>query len=132
MKTKTIRQSVTFKASPKTIYEMLMDSRQHAAFTGARARILRKVGGTFNAYDGYITGTHLELVPDKKIVQSWGCSDWPEGHFSTATFALKAVKGGTRLTFTQAGVPEKQYESIKEGWIEFYWEPMKAMLEKTH
>jgi activator of HSP90 ATPase len=128
MKTKTIRQTVTFKASPHEVYERLMDSRKHAAFTGGRASISRKVGGKFNAYDDYITGTNLELVPDKKIVQSWRGSDWPEGHFSKAAFALKAVKGDTRLTFTQTGVPEEQYQSIKKGWIEFYWTPMKEML----
>jgi activator of HSP90 ATPase len=132
MKTKTIRQSVTFKASPKTIYEMLMDSRKHAAFTGSKARISRKVGGKFTAYDDYISGTNLELVPNKKIVQSWRGNDWPEGHFSQATFAFKAVKGGTRLTFIQTGVPAEQYEGIKKGWIEFYWEPMKAVLGKNH
>jgi len=132
MKTKTIRQSVTFKASPKTIYEMLMDSRKHAAFTGSKAKISRKVGGKFTAYDDYISGTNLELVPNKKIVQSWRGNDWPEGHFSQATFAFKAVKGGTRLTFIQTGVPAEQYEGIKKGWIEFYWEPMKAVLGKNH
>ena len=132
MKTKTIRQSVTFKASPKTIYEMLMDSRKHAAFTGSKVRISCKVGGKITAYDNYISGTNLELVPNKKIVQSWRGSDWPEGHFSQATFAFKAVKGGTRLTFIQSGVPAEQYEGIKKGWIEFYWEPMKAMGGKDH
>ena len=131
MKTKTIRQSVTFKASSKTIYEMLMDSRKHAAFTGSKVRISRKVGGKFTAYDDYISGTNLEVVPNKKIVQSWRGSDWPKGHYSKATFGFKAVKGGTRLTFIQTGVPAEQNEGIKKGWIEFYWEPMKKQLEKT-
>ena len=31
---KTIRQTATFKASPRAVYEALMDSRKHAAFTG--------------------------------------------------------------------------------------------------
>jgi hypothetical protein len=30
MKTKTIRQWVTFKASPHEVYEALMDSRKHS------------------------------------------------------------------------------------------------------
>jgi len=41
---KTIRQSVTIKASPHAVYEALMDSRKHAAFSGMPARISRKVG----------------------------------------------------------------------------------------
>ncbi|MCI0693105.1 SRPBCC domain-containing protein [candidate division KSB1 bacterium] len=127
---KTIRQSVTFKARPGQIYEMLMDSRQHAKFSASKASISRKIGGKFAAYGGYINGVNLALVPNKKIVQSWRGSDWPEGHYSKATFTLTKVKGGTRLVFTQSGVPDQQYESIKQGWRDFYWNPMKAMLEK--
>ena len=130
MKTKTIRQSVMFKASPHEVYEMLMDSKKHAEFSGSAAKISRKVGGKFEAYDGSLTGTNLELVPDEKIVQSWRGSDWPEGHYSKATFSLKAVAGGTRLTFTQTGVPEDLYEDYRQGWIDYYWQPMKEMLEK--
>ncbi|HXX34861.1 MAG TPA: SRPBCC family protein [Thermodesulfobacteriota bacterium] len=130
MKTKTIRQSVTFKTNAHEIYEALMDSRRHAKFTGARAKINRKVGGKFTAYDGYIQGINLNLMPDKKIVQSWRGSDWPEGHYSRATFSLRKVENGTRLTFTQSGVPGQEYQDIRQGWRDYYWKPMKEMLEK--
>ncbi len=86
-----IRQSVTFKATPHEIYEALMDSRKHARFTHDKATISRKVGGAFSAYGGYITGTNLELVPDKKIVQAWHGSDWPEGYMSRVTFKLTRI-----------------------------------------
>ena len=129
MKTKTIRQTVTFKASPHEVYEALMDSKKHARFTGAAASISREVGGKFTAYDGSLQGENLELVPDAKIVQTWRSDDWPEGHYSRATFSLAKVEGGTRLTFTQTGVPEDFYEDVKQGWIDYYWEPMKRLLE---
>lgn len=105
-----------------------MDSRKHSVFTGTKASISRKIGGEFTAYDGYIEGVNLELVPDQKIVLSWRGSDWPAGHYSRATFSLKAVEGGTRLTFTQTDVPEEQYEPISQGWRDYYWKPMKEML----
>lgn len=127
---KLIRQSVTFKASPYEIYEMLMNSRKHARFTGARASISRKVGGKISAYDGYITGTNLELKPDRKIVQAWHASDWPADHLSWVTFRLVRVKHGTHLLFTHRGVPDEDYESIKQGWIDNYWMPMKELLGK--
>ena len=126
----TIRQSVTFKATPHEVYEVLMDSRKHARFTGSKASISRKVGGKFTAYAGYITGTNLELVADRKIVQAWRGSDWPEDHFSRVTFALKKVKGGARLTFTQSGVPDQHHDSIKQGWHDFYWKPMKTWFKR--
>jgi activator of HSP90 ATPase len=130
MKTKTIRQSVTFKADPHQVYEALTDSRKHARFTGTKAKISRKVNGKFTAYDGYIEGVNLDLVSDKKIVQSWRGSDWPEGHYSKATFTLKKVKNGTRLAFAQRGVPGQHYLDIRQGWHDYYWKPMKEMLEK--
>ena len=129
MKMKTIKQSVVFKATPHEIYEMLMNSKKHSHFTNASAKISQKIGGKISAYDGYIEGKNTEIVPDKKIVQKWRGSDWPEGHYSTATFELRKVASGTQLKFTQIDVPEEQFKEISEGWIEHYWDKMKKVLE---
>ena len=130
MKTKDIQQKVIFKAAIHDVYEALMDSRKHARFTGAPVRMSRKPGGTFSAYDGHITGVNIELVPDTRIVQAWRGSDWPEGCYSLVVFSLKTVNGGTRLDFTQIGVPAKEYKGIHAGWGEYYWEPMKVMFNQ--
>jgi len=125
-----IKQTVTFKASPHDVYEVLMDSKKHAAFTGGKATISRKVGGTFSAYDGYITGKNIELIQDKKIVQSWRAVDWPEGVFSTVTFKFTPIPEGTRLDFTHMDVPDGTEEEFTQGWIDNYWESMKVFFEK--
>jgi activator of HSP90 ATPase len=130
MKTKTIYQTVSIKATPHEVYETLMDSKKHAELVGAEARINKKVGSKFSIYGGEIEGVNLELVPDTKIVQSWRYSDWPEGHYSKATFLLEESKGGTKLTFTQTEVPEELYEDVAQGWKDYYWQPMKETLEK--
>ncbi len=127
---KTVRQTITFKASPHEVYEALMDGKKHAKFSGADVKMDRKVGGKFSVWDGQITGTNLNLIPDKKIIQSWRDSDWEEGVYSTATFSFAAIDSGTRLTFTQTGVPDDAYEDIKQGWKDFYWTPMKEFLKK--
>jgi activator of HSP90 ATPase len=127
---KAIKQTVTFKTTPHAIYEALMDEKKHAAFTGGEAKISRKAGGKFSIYGGDIEGKNLELITDQKIVQSWRYSDWPEGHYSTATFTLEPIEKGTRLTFSQTDVPDDKYEDIKQGWKDYYWGPMKEMLEK--
>jgi len=127
---KPIHQTVTFRASPHDVYEALMDSQKHAEFSGGAAKISRQVGGEINAYDGYIYGKNLELIPDKKIVQTWRAVDWPEGHFSTVTFVLTPDTGGTRLDFTHTGVPDGTEAEFTQGWIDNYWEPMKRLLEK--
>lgn len=129
--TKTIEQSTTFKASPHEVYELLMDSEKHTKFTGAEAHISREIGGSFTAYDGALSGTILELVPDTKIVETWRGSDegWVAGHYSTATFTFEPVDGGARLNFVQTGVPEASFEQISQGWQTYYWPKMKEFLE---
>jgi activator of HSP90 ATPase len=127
---KAIQQTITFEASPHEVYEALMDSKKHTAFTGGKAKISREVGGAIMAYDDYISGKNIELVPDKKIVQDWRAVDWPEGYFSRVTFAFSAIPEGTQLDFTHADLPEGTEEEFAQGWIDNYWEPMKTFLEK--
>jgi activator of HSP90 ATPase len=131
METKTIKQSLTFQASPHEVYEALMDSEKHSKFTGAKASISREIGGQFTAFDGGLSGNIVELVPDERIVQSWRASadGWPEDHYSTAIFLLESVKDGTRLNFTQTEVPAQCYDTINQGWYDYYWKRMKKVLE---
>jgi activator of HSP90 ATPase len=130
VKTKTIRQGAMFRATPHEVYEALMDSKKHSKFSGAAARISRKIGGRFNAYDGWIYGKNLQLKKDKLIVQEWRGNDWPKGVYSIVKFILQKSGENTKLMFTQSGVPADKYKDISEGWKEFYWRPMKKMLEK--
>jgi activator of HSP90 ATPase len=131
MKSKTIKQKISFKASGHDVYEALMDSKKHAMFTGGTAKISRKLGGKFSVYDGYAFGKNLELIPDKKIVQTWIASDWEEGHESKVVFEIESTKTGCKLIFVQTNVPAEHFSSIKQGWIDFYWLPMKEILENT-
>ena len=128
---KTIDQQVTFKAPASQIYEMLMDSEKQAEFSGAPAKIGKEPGSAFEVMGGAITGVTLELVPNKRIVQSWRVAEgtWPEGHLSTAIFMLEEDNGETLLHFVHAGVPEQAHDSINEGWKTHYWDPMEKALE---
>jgi len=129
METKNLRQTVTFNAKARAVYELLMDAKKHSVLAGDEAKISSRVGGKFDI-GGYIQGSNLELVPDQKIVQTWRYEDWPKGHYSTATFVFKEENGKTKMTFTQVGIPAQFYEDIKQGWIDYYWTPMKEMLKK--
>jgi len=124
-----IQQTVLFKASPHEVYEALMDSAKHAKFSGGKASISKRVNGKIMAYDGYITGKNVELIPDQKIVQEWRAVDWPAGFFSVVTFVFTPIPEGTRLDFRHANLPEGTEEEFTQGWIDNYWEPMKRLLE---
>lgn len=134
METRSINQEITFKAPPTKVYEMLMNSENHSLFTGAQAEISNEVGGTFMAYDGYITGKNLELNPPEKIVQLWRADEegWDEGHYSTVTFQLKpngVNNNETLLLFTHKDIPAHKAEDIRKGWIDYYWEPLQEILD---
>lgn len=130
-KTETIRQKATVQASPMDVYEAFLDAKKHAAFTGSKATSDPHVGGKFTAWDGYISGRHLELEKGKKIVQEWVTTEWPEGlPPSRLTLSFKKVKGGTEISLVQSEAPAEQAEELKEGWTEFYWKPLKEYFKK--
>lgn len=129
MKRPIIRQKILFTASAHDVFELLMDSRKHAAFTGGAARISRKTGGSFSVFDGYALGKNIELVADTKIVQSWRASDWEKGIVSEVSFTFNSTRSGCTLLFIHSGVPSEHVTAIKQGWNDFYWKPMKELLK---
>src|SRR5215467_10290936 len=77
-----IHQEPVFKATRKQVYEALTDAKKFDEVTrlGDAMRsmtasvkpteISSEVGGAFTLFGGYITGRHLELVPNERIVQA--------------------------------------------------------------
>lgn len=129
MKTTTIKQRVMLPGSPHDVFELLMDEKKHARFTGGTAKISRDIRGAFSVFDGWATGVTMNLVADKKIVQTWRGADWPKDMFSKVTFTLSAAKkGSTKLEFLQTDVPAKFANDVAQGWRDYYWEPMKEAL----
>jgi activator of HSP90 ATPase len=127
MKTKTLVQTVTFKASPTEVYEMIMDSKKHTSLSGEKAKISRKVGGRFSAWNGHLSGFNLALTPGEKIVQAWRATGWWPDHYSVAIFDIEKTNHGSKLRFTQIGIPPSRYSGHYRGWIETYWTPMKEI-----
>jgi len=129
-----IHQEVLFKASPKQLYETLLDSKKFSEFTGgAPAKIDRDTGGAFSCFGGVITGRNIELVPDRRIVQAWRVGIWPEGVYSIVKFELHPQGPDTRLVMDHVGFPEGlrahlNGEQPDGGWHRQYWEPLKKYL----
>lgn len=130
IKTKNIHQTAHFKVSPEVVYDAIMDWRKHGEFTDSKAKIDPKVGGKFTIFDGWATGQTLELVKNKKIVQSWHASDWPEGHMSKVTFDLMKEPDGVKLEFTHENVPIDFASDIEQGWKDYYWKAMQEYFKK--
>jgi uncharacterized protein YndB with AHSA1/START domain len=124
--TVTLVQTHEFAAAPAFVYRALMDSEQHAKFTGGGAQIDPDVGGRFTAWDGYITGRNLELIEGERIVQSWRTSEWPDEYDdSRLEISLAPSATGTKLTMIHDSVPSSQAAALEQGWIDNYWEPLR-------
>lgn len=114
-------------ASPDEIYKAWLDSAAHSAMTGGEAKMSEKVGAQVSAWDGYITGRNLELVPGRRIVQSWRTSEFTDQHEdSVIAVTLQNVADGTLLTLQHRNVPDDQKNYEEDGWQSNYFEPMAA------
>jgi activator of HSP90 ATPase len=128
---KTITQKLVVSAPPADVYEAFVNPRKHAAFTGSAATGSGRVGGTFTAWDGYISGVNRELSPGKKIVQAWRTTEWPKGAAdSQVELTFKAVKGGTQVRLVHENVPAEQAAAYRQGWIDYYWTPLKTYFSR--
>ncbi len=127
----SIRLTATLAASPRQVYEAWLDGETHGLMTGSRATVEPRVGGGFSAGDGYISGATRELVPNKRIVQSWRTTDFPEdAPDSLLDLTLESAKGGgTVLTLVHSEIPEGQAEKYEQGWRDYYFVPMTHYFE---
>ena len=136
-----IHQEVLFNASRKNVYEALTDAKQFgkvmqlsAAMQSGMApkdkpaEISQQAGGAFSLFGGYITGRHIELLPNERIVQAWRAASWDPGIYSIARFSLAEQGSGTKLAFDHTGFPQGQAQHLAEGWKGNYWEPLKKFL----
>ena len=122
--------SVVLPMPPAKVYEAWLSSEGHTALTGSPANVDGRVGGEFSAWDGYILGKTLELTPDRRIVQAWRTTEFPDkAPDSQLEILLDEVAEGTRLTLIHRDLPEDQVDSYRQGWADFYFKPMKEFFK---
>ena len=129
--TATIVQHVHLSATPDEVYRALTDATLHAAFTGDVYTGDAVEGGAFTSFSGYASGVHEKLEPGRLIVQSWRTTEFPDdAPSSRLEFVLEEVPDGTELTMTHSELPPDQAENYRQGWIDYYWTPLRAHFAK--
>jgi activator of HSP90 ATPase len=128
---KTIIHKVKFKATPKELFNLFLDSKKHSEATGGKAKVSSKVGGSFTAWDGYIRGKNLAIIPGRMITQAWRSGEFKDtDHDSILVLTFEKAAGGTLLTMTHTAVPDHKAPGFNKGWRTHYWEPIKKHLAK--
>ena len=124
--------AVDLPAKPERLYDMYLDSKRHAAFTGAPVKIGARTGARFEAFGGAISGTILQMVPKRLIVQSWRSTNFGKRDVDS-TLILRFLphdKGG-RIELTHVNVAERDFGGVSEGWHKYYFVPWRKYLEAT-
>lgn len=118
------------KARAKDLYTSWLDSTGHSEMTGGQATVSDQVGDHFTAWDGYITGKNLVLDPNKRIVQAWRTTQFKQHEpDSQIVVQFKELDEVTEITLLHRNLPESGGH-YKQGWVDHYFDPMKAYFEK--
>ena len=129
----TFTLTTTIPASAQDIYDTWLDSIGHSEMTGGAATMSDETGAEVSAWDGYISGRNLELVPGERIVQSWRTTKFTDDHDdSIITVTLEEIDGETLLTLVHSNVPDGQTSYERGGWQSHYFEPMIAYFAKVN
>lgn len=126
----TIIQKVVFKNTKReSLYELYMNAQLHSMIIDGPVEITEKIGSSFKAFRGYITGKNLQLVKDQLIVQSWRGSDWNSKDSDSAFLLSLEQKGNDAvLNMIHANVPDDKAKDLDKGWHDHYWNPWKQHL----
>lgn len=120
-----LKVSVVLPATPEEVFAAWLSGPTHSRMTGAQATI--KKDGSFTAWDGYCWGKTLKTVAGKSIKQTWRTDEFgKETPDSKLEVQLSKARGGTKLVLTHSSLPKGTVKGFREGWVEFYFEPMKA------
>ena len=129
---RTIQLAATLPAPPDRLFDMYLDPVEHAAFTGTSVTISAEPGAEFRAFDGVLTGTLLQVVPKRLIVQSWRSPHWSENDVDSTLILTFLPEGeGGRIELTQVNVVESDFAGVSHGWEKYYWTPWRAYLEQV-
>jgi len=124
-----IRQSVVLSAPAETLFDMYLDPAAHQAITGAPVDIGDERGSKFKAFDGALTGTILEVLKPRLIIQSWRSKVFKaEDPDSTLILSFTPESDEGRIDLIHLDVPDHDYDGVTQGWEKYYWAPWRAYL----
>lgn len=122
----SLKMSVILPVPAGRLYRAWLSGAEHSAFTGSKATVTAGVGVAFTAGDDYIQGTTLELEPNKRIVQSWRTTEFAASdQDSRLEVLLEETSQGTKVTLVHTNIPDGQAATYRQGWLDFYFMPMK-------
>ncbi|MDQ3501801.1 MAG: SRPBCC domain-containing protein [Actinomycetota bacterium] len=108
-------------APPAVVYAYLIEGSKWERWQGVRATVEPRPGGEFAvvmANDMTAQGKFVELVPDRRVVFTWGWTDHPDLPPGSTTVEIDLVDSdeGTLLTLTHRDLPPEEIAPHTHGW----------------
>uniref|UniRef100_U5EP77 Putative response to stress n=1 Tax=Corethrella appendiculata TaxID=1370023 RepID=U5EP77_9DIPT len=122
---KTLNFAEKFQCTAKELYEALTRVDMVTAFTRGHVKLDLYKGGEFVLFGGNISGKFDEIVPNKKITQTWRYKQWPTGHYSNVVMEFEQMDDHTVLKLTQTLVPSSEAEQTTQNWNRYYFESIR-------
>ncbi|WP_219835735.1 SRPBCC domain-containing protein [Paenibacillus sp. R14(2021)] len=120
----TIRKELFIACSPETLFSFFTQPDKLVRWMGRHVLLDPSIGGKYridvNGSD-VAMGEYKEIVPNEKIVMSWGwekSKTVPPGS-STVEFRLTPQDNGTLLVLTHYGLPATDIASHVQGWTHY-------------
>lgn len=111
-------------APPATVYRYLTESDKWRIWQGVDAELDAQPGGIFSMVMGdgmNARGQFVELVPDTRVVFTWGWVDRPgiPPGSTTVEITLSSDGDGTKLVLTHRSVPADEAPMQQMGWTHY-------------
>ena len=119
-RTREVGLEIRIDASPETVFALLTDPLQMKTWFAELVEAEARPGGVFRLSGPAgvsIEGTYLEVIPNRKVVFTWGGVEGLKPGQSTVEFLLEPVGEGTLVYLRHYGLPPPSIESHRSGWI---------------
>ncbi|KAK0412825.1 hypothetical protein QR680_006434 [Steinernema hermaphroditum] len=118
---KTYSLKDDFKCPPEHLFDILtrpemVQKWSNGSFKSAGV----EASNSFQMFNGLVSGTFEEIVPNKALSMKWRSKQYPEGHYASVKFSLVDKKDQTQLEIEASEVPEVAYEETKNAFERYY------------
>ncbi|WP_062234308.1 SRPBCC family protein [Fictibacillus sp. FJAT-27399] len=122
--TENLRKEIWIDCSPSTLFTFFTDPDKMNRWMGRHVLLEPKIGGKYwidiNG-ENVATGEYKELIPNEKVVLTWGWKDsevMPPGS-TTVEFLLKPQYQGTLLILNHYDIPVEKVPTNQKGWTHY-------------
>ena len=121
---------------PEKVFAYFTDVEKWLSWQGTEGEIELVPGGIWRVNvtgDGFASGRVVEVVPNQRVVFTWGWEQGPPVAPGSTTVAIELVPDGlgTLIRLTHTDLPPDQTEIHRHGW-EHYISRLAAVGEGRH